>query len=457
MTGSTIKRRVCGVVAWVWLAAAPVAATAESLSDAMIAAYRHSGLLDQTRALLRAADEDVAQAVATLRPIIGWSANITQSEPASGEHLNGSLSLTADLLIYDFGASDLAIEAAKGVVLATREDLVNVEQQVLLRAIQAYMSVRRALAFVDLSQNNEKLINQELRAARDRFEVGEVTRTDVSIAESRLAAAKASVAAQVGVLSVAREEYKAATGQFPGTLSAPPRLPATAKSEGDAKAVAVRTHPDIREAQQNVTVAEINIERARAGMKPKLNASSRISVDDDGEDSYSVGLTLSGTLYSGGALSSLLRQAQARRDAARAGLHTVRHGVEQNVGNAWANLAVAVASIQASDLQITAARVAFLGAQEEARLGARTTLDVLTQQQELLDAQAALISSNTDRYVATYTLLATMGLLTVDHLGLGIATYDPKAYYNAVKNAPVGAVSPQGERLDRVLRALGKN
>ncbi len=456
MTLLSTKRSVFAVVSSLFLAVTPVAASAESLSDAMISAYRHSGLLDQTRALLRAADEDVAQAVATLRPIIGWSANITQSEPNAGENLNGSLALTADLLLYDFGASDLAIEAAKGIVLATRENLVNVEQQVLLRAVQAFMSVRRAIAFVDLAQNNERVITTELRAARDRFEVGEVTRTDVSIAESRLAAAKASVAAQIGVLSQAREEYKAATGHFPGSLSAPPRLPATAKSEGDAKAVAVRTHPDIREAQQNVTVAEINIQRARANMKPTLRANSRISVDDDGNDSYSLGLTLSGNIYSGGAQSSLLRQAQARRDASRAGLHTVRHGVEQNVGNAWANLAVAVASIQASELQIKAARVAYQGAQEEARLGARTTLDVLTQQQELLDAQAALVSAQTDRYVATYTLLATMGLLTVDHLRLGIATYDPKAYYNAVKNAPVGAVSPQGERLDRVLRALGK-
>ena len=224
MTLLSTKRSVFAVVSSLFLAVTPVAASAESLSDAMISAYRHSGLLDQTRALLRAADEDVAQAVATLRPIIGWSANITQSEPNAGENLNGSLALTADLLLYDFGASDLAIEAAKGIVLATRENLVNVEQQVLLRAVQAFMSVRRAIAFVDLAQNNERVITTELRAARDRFEVGEVTRTDVSIAESRLAAAKASVAAQIGVLSQAREEYKAATGHFPGSLSAPPRI-----------------------------------------------------------------------------------------------------------------------------------------------------------------------------------------------------------------------------------------
>lgn len=439
------------------LAAVPMKGMAESLTDAMISAYRHSGLLDQTRALLRAADEDVAQAVATLRPIITWSLNATQAEPTTGEALTANASLSADLLIYDFGASEAAKAAAKETVLATRETLVNVEQQVLLRAVQAYMSVRRALAFVDLSRNNETVIAKELQAARDRFEVGEVTRTDVAIAEASLAAAKSALAAQIGVLEQAKEEYKAAVGHKPGALRAPPGLPATVRSIEDAKSVAVRTHPDIREAQHNVTVAELNIRRAHAATKPTLRATSRISVDDDGEDSYSFGLTLSGSVYSGGSLSSLTRQAAARRDAARANLHVVRHAVEQNVGNAWANLAVAVASIEASRLQIEASRVAYSGVQEEARLGARTTLDVLNQQQDLLDAEASLVSAQTDRYVAVYTLLATMGLLTVDHLKLGIATYDPKAYYNAVKNAPRGAVSPQGERLDRVLKALGKN
>ena len=168
-------------------------------------------------------------------------------------------------------------------------------------------------------------------------------------------------------------------------------------------------------------------------------------------------MTFSGPIYSGGAISAAIRQAIARRDAARAALLQDVAEVQQNVAVAWSQVQVAAAQYQSSIEQVRAARVAYRGMEDKAQLGDVTTLDVLDSEQELLDAEANQISAYTDSYVATYSLLETMGLLTVDHLKLGIPTYDPDAYYSAVKDAPVRRVSPQGQKLDRVLKSLGRN
>lgn len=431
-------------------------ARAETLTDAMISAYKHSGLLEQNRALLRVADEDVAQAVSKLRPIISYYANATYSDPAAfgASYLSSNIGLQASLLLWDGNGSKYAIEAKKEAVLATREALINVEQSVLLRAVTAYMNMRREMEFVALRQNNVRLIAEQLRASKDRFEVGEITRTDVSLAESRLAGARANLAAAQGNLARSREEYRVAVGHYPKSLASPPKRPATARSIESARAIAYSSHPMMKKVQHDVTAAELGIEQAESLMKPNLKLTGRINQNNSGVTSSSIGLELGGPIYQGGQLSSVVRQAIARRDATRAGLHVLRHDIAQGVGNAWAIVQVSRAALEASNRQIRAARVAHRGVKEEASLGSRTTLDVLNAEQELLDAQAGRISAITDQYVATYSLLSAMGLLTVDHLKLGIQTYDPVGYYNAVHNAP--ADSTRGKRLDRVLKALGK-
>lgn len=452
--GYRVKTTLAAAVTAISLAISP-AAWAETLSDALISAYKHSGLLEQNRALLRVADEDVAQAVSGLRPILNYFANVTYNEPRIMlDHITANVGLSASLLLYDGGNSKLAVDATKETVLATRAGLINVEQSVLLRAVTAYMNVRRQHEFVALGQNNVRLITQQLRAAKDRFEVGEVTRTDVALAESRLALSRANLAANEGNLARAREEYRVAVGHYPGALQTPPKAPLTARSQGEATAIAYSTHPAMQQAQHEVTASELGIDRAEAAMKPAVSLVGRQNLARHGNNSTSIGIELGGPIYQGGRLSSLTRQAVARRDAARAGLHILRHDIAQGVGNAWATLAVSRVSLEASVRQISAARVAFRGVKEEATLGARTTLDVLDAEQELLDAEAGRISAITDQYIATYSLLSAMGLLTVEHLNLGIRTYDPAAYYDAVRRAP--ADSTRGKRLDRVLRALGK-
>lgn len=443
------------------------AALAESLSDAMVSAYKHSGLLKQNQALLRAADEDVAIAQAALRPTISYALEHGWSDPSSAIQGNSgwgtSATLTAEFLIFNFGRGKAAVQAQKEVVLATRDNLIGIEQQILLRAVKAFLDVRSANENAALQANSVRVLTQELRAANDRFEVGEVTQTDVSLAQARLAAARANEASAQGNLHIAREEYRAATGHLPGTLRTPPRLPMTAKSLNAAKAVARQRHPSISAAQHNVKAADIAVDISTSAMKPALVGSAQTRWQDSsnlpsGQDftSSSVGLQLRGTIYAGGKLSAQYRKAVAQADAARAGLHQARHGVDQGVANAWAQLAIASASLEATERQIKASRVALRGAREEATLGSRTTLDVLNAEQELLNAQASRISAQSNQYLAVYSLLASMGLLTAEHLKLGIATYDPEAYYNAVKSAPVHRVSPQGKRLDSLLETLGK-
>ena len=448
------------VVAVFGLAAVP-GARAETLADALVAAYKNSNLLDQNRAVLRAADEDVAIAVSTLRPVVSYVAQAGyQRADVSGatgttvvEGLSASLTLSAEMTLIDFGRRQLGIDIARESVLATREALVEVEQNVLLAAVRAYVDVRFAQDVVALRQSNLRLITQELRASQDRFDVGEITRTDVSIAEARLAASRAALASAEGQLMIAREAYKAATGAYPGKLAPLPKAPALPRNLEEAQGVARSTHPLIRQAQHQVTVADFQVEAAKAERRPVIGAGVTLRTDDEDKQSQNYGLTMSQTIYAGGRLSALQRKALAGKDATRAGLQQTAVGVIQNVGVAWANLTVAGASIQASDLQIRAAQAAFDGVREEAAAGTRTTLDVLNAEQELLDARNARLQAEAQRYVAVYQVLATMGLLTVDHLQLGIPTYDPEAYYGAVKKAP--SHSAQGKKLDRILEKIG--
>lgn len=465
----TTYRRMRTGVAVAALAFVPMSSMADTLRDALIGAYNHSGILEQNRALLRAADEDVAAAVAALRPIINWSADVTRTISDSRGTQNTAVeinsatttataSISLSLLLWDNNRSRLSVESARETVLATRQGLISIEQQIFLRAVAAYFTVRRESENVMLRQSNLRLITQELRAAEDRFEVGEVTRTDVAQAQARLAEARSGLAAAQGQLVQAQEEYTNVVGRMPGKLAVPGRLPKLERNAKTAKGLAVRAHPDLRQAQHLVKAADINVEIASRASSPTVNAIGSLSKSEafgssGFTDSLRFGVEASGPIYQGGALASRKRAAIAGREAQRGNLHNVRHNIRQNVGVAYAQFQVAQAQIQATDQRIRAAEVAFRGVREEATLGARTTLDVLNAEQALLDARASRISANTDLYVAAYQALSAMGRLTATHLGLGIQQYDPNEYYNLVKTAPT-ARSKQGQKLDRVIKSL---
>ncbi|MDS9466697.1 TolC family outer membrane protein [Paracoccus sp. MBLB3053] len=464
MFRSTLKFLRQPVIALLLAGAVALPAKAETLADAMVAAYRHSALLEQNRAVLRAADEDAAIALSALRPIIQWVADYTYQNIEGFDANSASLSLQAQMTLYDWGRSAIAIDIAKESVLATRAALVGVEQDVLLGAVQAYLDVRSATEQVELQNNSVRVIGEERRAAADRFEVGEITQTDVSQADAALAEANASLATAEGDLAIARENYRAATGRAPGQLAPPPPSPKLPASLPSAREIAQRTHPLIQQAKREAAASELGVAAAAAERNPELTGSAGLSTSrsksissggvSSTTDVGSLSLSMSQTIYSGGRLPARHRQAMAQRDAARSSLLNVARQVDQAVGTAWAGIDVARAQIRSIDRQIVAARQAYNGVREEATLGARTTLDVLDAEQVVLEASANKITAEANLQLAHYQLLSAMGLLTVENLKLGIPTYDPSAYYNAVRDAPF--TSRQGQSLDRVLRAIGK-
>lgn len=445
------------------LVAAPMA-QAETLADALISAYKTSNLLEQNQAVLRASDEDAAIALAHLRPVVDFVAqgawtkynNATASFSLPTPYLENtqtSVQFTASLLLYAGGREKMGVAAAREAVLATRASLVNVEQQVLLDAVAAYVDVRLQSALLDLRRSSVGLTTQELQAARDRFDVGEITLTDVSLAEARLASAQADVSAAEGNLMVAKEHFKATIGHYPDGLAALPRLPKTAATKEVAQSVALVSHPSIVQSQHQAAVTDLQTKIAAAAYRPTLNSQLIGTFGMNGAANAAVDLALKQPLYHGGELSALYRQAVARKAAADASLHQTAVTVAENVGRAWARKISVATLIAANKAQVSAAQKAFDGVTEEATLGARTTLDVLNAQLELQVAKANTLQAQADEYDATYSLLSAMGLLTVDHLNLGIPTFDPEAYYNQVKRAPT--TSPQGKKLDRILKTLG--
>ncbi len=476
-------RKLWSTVAIGVLAFLPGLGRAETLTDALISAYRNSQLLEQNQAVLRAADEDLATAVGSLRPVLSWEADINASssyivqQTASQAFFkqnyqqpvatSDTLALVASITLWDFGRGKLNIALKNALVRASQQSLVNVEQQVLLDAVSAYVNMGLQGELVTAQEANVRLITQDLRAAKDRFEVGEVTRTDVALAEAQLASANAALASAQGQYNIARETYKAKIGHYPGRIGGLPRVPGTATTLAGARAIALKTHPVILQSQEQAKASDLAVELARAQMLPNVTGSASLSQQFTGNGdnnlfsggtigaiNESVGISLKQTIYAGGQLSSQLRRQIAQAQSARAGLLQTVINVDQSVGTAWSNILVANASITAGDEQIRAAQAAYDGVKQEAELGSRTTLDVLNAEQNLLSARASRLQANANLYVSRYQLLSAMGLLTAAHLHLGIPTFDPSAYLNAVKHAP--ATSARGARLDAILKTLGK-
>jgi Outer membrane protein len=257
------------------------------LADTLAAAYTELGAAGSKPRLVRAADENVAQSVAATLPVINWAmaTNRTYNAAAPTSALQDTTSTTArisgSLTLYDGGANRLAIDSQKEIVLSTRQSLRGIEQDVLLRAVQAYMNVRREREFVELRQNNQRLITQELQAARDRFDVGEVTRTDVSLAQARLAGSQSLLAAAQGNLAQSIAEYTAAVGRVPSGSGAAAPAPVL-QSVQDAKAFALRNHPAVLQVQHSVAAAELAVQRGEAALRPNLSLNSFVPLTTNG-------------------------------------------------------------------------------------------------------------------------------------------------------------------------------
>lgn len=433
-------------------------ARADTLADALVKAYQTSPQLDAGRAALRGIDENVPQARASRRP---------QLDGAIGGSISGDLdeldrklydaraALNASLLIFDSGATRAGLEAARNAVAAGRADLKDIEQTVLYNAVAAYADVRRDQEFVTLANNDVRRLNETLDATRNRFDVGEVTRTDVSQSEARLAESRSSLAAARGALSVSQASYVSAVGAPPRDLAPLPSKPALPKSVAEAQSITLKSNPQLIAAQFDERVAVYDFDRSIAAKRPSVTARANAGVrrgnayppsifgtatDDvwSTEPYGEVSIEGSMPLYDGGRNDSLVRQAQALLDQRRYQVQLAGRSVSEAVATSWAELESARAAIVARREQAEAARIAADGVAEEARLGARSTIEVLDADQDLLEAQAQIVQALRDEYVATYGVLRAMGLLTVEHLNLGIPTYDPEVNFDRVQAGPLG-------------------
>ncbi|PCJ05261.1 MAG: transporter [Rhodobacteraceae bacterium] len=451
------------------VALVPKMAQADNISDAMIGAYKTSGLLEQNRALLRATDENVAIAVAQLRPVINWtlstgrsySRSTTGTVAVSSANSAISTGLTLQWLLFDGGASQLNQLSAQETVLSTRQTLIDIEQQVLFSAVRAYVDVLLQQDNVALRINNLGLLQEELKAAQDRFDVGEVTRTDVALAQSRVAAAQASLTESRGDLLTAQAIYIEVVGHAVGRIAGQPNLPQRAASLQAAQSVAVRNHPALLAQQHAVKAADLTAQSTAKSLGPSVSFSANATHSEawgssGGTDTSGASVTLSQPIYAGGAIAARSRASVALLDAQKGALITVQRSVVQFVSQAYVILETSRASLVSSNERVRAAQVAFDGIREEATLGARTTLDVLQSEQELLDAQTTRVQARANQVIAAYGLLSSQGLLTAEHMGLAVEIYDPILYYNLVKDAPA-YVSQRSRDLDRVMKALGKN
>lgn len=422
------------------------AARAETLADALVMAYKNSPELAAGQANVRVLGEQAVQARAGGRVQVQGTINLT------GQFLDlerfvypTTLQLDVTQPLYTGGQVENATEAAETRITAEEARLIATEQTVLLSTVAAYLDVRRDQTLVSLGRNNVRVIAEQLRAARERFDVGEVTRTDVAQAEARLAAAQSDLAASQGQLQISRENYKRFVGAYPGRLSPPPPLPELPSSLDEAIGITLSDEPNVQAARLEQVAASSDVRTAIGALLPQVNLLAQVGNRDilgvplDATSDASIGVQIVLPFYSGGFNYSRVREAQAQVDARFADVDTALREAARNAGNAWADLKVSRARIRAGQLEVKAAQIAFEGVQEEAKVGARTTLDVLDAEQELLDARGGLVTSQRDEYVAGYSLLFSIGKLTTNHLGLDLGeVVSVSSYYEEVKDRNFG-------------------
>jgi outer membrane protein len=448
-----------GAMTSVFVLLAPSGVLAETLESALARAYGNNPELNAQRANVRSNDENVARAKSGYRPRINASADIsrtfTESSSALGNRVTvgtpRGVGIEINQSIFNGFRTENSVRQAESSVLGSRETLSNTEQGTLLDAATAYMNVLRDTAILDLQRNNVEVIDEQLRQTRDRFNVGEVTRTDVAQAEARLAAAQSEVSSAEATLRSSIAQYRQVVGVEPRQLA--PGRPLdrlTPRNVATALKIALAEHPAIKAAQHAVDVAELQVKIEQGALAPQLGVSGSLAQRYDtsgGVDrafSATVGATLNVPIYDGGEAYAATRQAKETAGQRRLEADSTRDQVRAAVTSSFGQLEAARAQIVAAQAQIDAAETALSGVREEARVGQRTTLDVLNSQQELLNARVNLITSQRDRVVASYNLVNAMGRLNSRALGLAVNHYSPKIHYDQVKDQWIGLTTPDG-------------
>lgn len=446
VTGSRLNRRCLGALATLVAAVAvAVPARAQSLEEALSITYSTSPTLQAQRALLRETNEQVPQALAGSRPFVQGTGSVgaqyLDTDPGGSDTINpASLGISINQPIYRGGRTESELERAEFNIQAQRANLVTTEQQVLLDAVAAYLNVVREQAVLELQINNEEVLERQLQASRDRFAVGEITRTDVSQAESRLAGAVSDRIQAAGDLNTARAEFERVVGQAPTLLTAPGLPAGLPLSLEDSVNEAGRNSPGVISPLFTERAAVANVELIRGELLPELSVTGEVStnyepsVNVDDSNSASITAQLTVPLYQAGAVSSRVRAAQHAVAQARADVDDARRVAVDNAISAWENLTTSRASIEAVLAQVSASEIALEGVTQEAQVGSRTVLDVLDAEQELLDARVSLVRASRDEIVAAYELLSAVGRLTARDLNLPVEYYDIDLDYDRTRD-----------------------
>jgi outer membrane protein len=451
--------------------AGPAPVLADTIEAALVRSYQGNPQLNAQRAQVRSTDENVPQALSGYRPKVALQANAgvqytsqgtlagtnpvtggAQKLVASGVTTPLSAGLTVNQTVYDGQITANRVRAAEGQVSGAREGLRVLEETVLLNAATIYMDYLRDSATVEVQRSNVHVLEETLKQTRDRFNVGEVTRTDVAQAEAQLAAGKTQDQTAESQLVTTRANFRRIIGNEPSNLQ--PGSPVDRflpKSMAAAVDVSLIENPNVTAAMFGVDVAFLNVKINEGALLPTVNVQAAVNQAYQQQltifKNFNASLTaqLTVPIYQGGTEYALIRQSKEAVAQQRLALDQTRDQIRATTVQAWGQLEANKAQVVSAQAQVTAAEVALNGVREEAKAGQRTTLDVLNAQQALVNARIALVTAQHDRVVSSYSVLSAIGRLSPQVLGLATQIYDPTVHYQQVRDSWAGVRTPDGK------------
>ncbi|SEC06397.1 TolC family outer membrane protein [Bradyrhizobium erythrophlei] len=438
----------------------PVPALADTIEAALVRSYQNNPQLNAQRALVRATDENVPQALSGYRPkaalTVSGGYQYTDQQPTGikdsihGTQNPASAGLTVNQSLYN-AQTPHRVRAAESQVSSAREGLRVLEQTVILSAATIYMDYLRDAAIVEVQRSNTRVLEQTLKQTQDRFNVGEVTRTDVAQSEAQLAAGRTQQLTAESNLTTTRSNFRRIIGNEPQNLAPGSPvdrfLPTTLAA---AVELSLTQNPNVTSAMYGVDVNFLQTKVAEGALLPTVGLQA--SVTEGYQQQLSVNrlfnaaaqVQVSVPIYQGGAEYSLIRQSKESLAQQRLVLEQTRDQARANVVTAWGQLVAGKSQVASAQAQVTASEIALNGVREEAKAGQRTTLDVLNAQQALVNARNALVTAQHDRVVASYNVLSAIGRLSPQVMGLSTNVYDASVHYQQVRDNWAGVRTPDG-------------
>jgi outer membrane protein len=436
---------------------------ADTIEGALVRAYQNNPQLNAQRAQVRATDENVPQALSGYRPRVSVTASggYQYTDVLSGvgnnvAHLTGTqvpraVGASVTQTLFNGQQTANRTRAAESQVSGAREGLRLLEQNVLLQAATIYMDYLRDSAIVEVQKSNVRVLEQTLKQTRDRFNVGEVTRTDVAQSEAQLAAGRTQLLTAESTLTTTRSNYRRIIGIEPVALAAGSPvdrfLPGTLPTAID---LGLTENPNVTAAMFGVDVSFLNVKVNEGALFPTvtLQLSAQQAYEQTIQVPRQFGAAALGQIsvpiYQGGGEYALIRQSKESLAQQRLALEQTRDQTRASVVQAWGQLLAGRAQVSSAQAQVSASEIALNGVREEARAGQRTTLDVLNAQQALVNARVALVTAQHDRVVASYAVLNAVGRLSPTVLRLSTTVYDPSVHYHQVRDSWIGVRSPDG-------------